>query len=148
MWQLADNPERRFLVYKGRQTGHRQIGDRQMDDEQTTNERQTRDRRIESASQRCVPKSDNRVSNGEATESIGLSIKVVSVWNRIKNLLTYCSINLASKTHSSNIQHHVRNINPYIQEYQSLQNDLIHLLISFDKIILTLLRCYTLLSPE
>jgi hypothetical protein len=65
-----------FEYIKGESQG---TGDRQTNDEQTMNERQTRDRRIEGVSQWCVPKSGKRVSNGEATESIGLSIKVVSV---------------------------------------------------------------------
>jgi len=110
MWRLADDSEvgRRLLYIKGERQGTR---DRQTNKRWTTNKRrtsdkQTRDRRIEGASQRCVPKSGRRVSTGEATESIGLSIKVVSVWNRIKSLVTCCSINLVSKTHSFNIQHH------------------------------------------
>jgi len=101
MWRSADDLEVRcrLLIRKG-----------QTNEKQTTNERQTRDRRIEGASQRCVPKSGRRVSTGEAAESIGLSIRVVSVWNRIKSLVTCCSISLASKTHSFNIQHRARNI--------------------------------------
>ncbi|KAH0944565.1 hypothetical protein HN011_001987 [Eciton burchellii] len=61
------------ILYKGQETGQRQT------DRRTTNRLRTSNRRIEGASQRCIPKSGKRVSNGEATESIGLSIRVVSV---------------------------------------------------------------------
>jgi hypothetical protein len=90
---LAGNLEvgRCFLVYKGRKTGQRRTNN---EGRTTKDERQT-----------------DRQTNGriEAIESIGLSIRVVSV-KQNKDLVTCCSINLASKTYSFNIQHHVRNI--------------------------------------
>jgi hypothetical protein len=88
---LADNPEvgRRFLVYKGRQNTENDgrtvddvndrgrrikvVGIQDTDDERTTDEGQTN----RGCEERCVPESSQRVSNGEAIESVGLSIKVL-----------------------------------------------------------------------
>jgi len=71
--------------------------ERQTIEKRETYERQTND---ELTANR---RSGRRVSTGEAKRSIGLSIRVVSVLNRIKNPVTSCFINQTLKTHSFNI---------------------------------------------